>query len=189
MLLLIGAIGLLFTIHKFRLPGVPFFSIITVFNRKQKLTDTGGTVYLVFFVVAMLGLLLRFGNAGPAAAPAAETAPTLAAAESAAESGYWRDNVEKMVRARKALFSVLLVAPEMANVREKIDNCEDKFRTGAENDKRNDRSNSLENAVKACMATAAQMCYSWPDPANGLEPTPACTQLRASEPGLWRWVK
>ncbi|WP_314436803.1 hypothetical protein [Massilia timonae] len=69
MLLLIGAIGLLVTIHHFRLPDVPFFSIITVFNRKQKLTETGSKVYLVFFVVIVLGLLLRLGSGSPGIVP------------------------------------------------------------------------------------------------------------------------
>ena len=194
MLLLIGVIGLLVTIYNFRLPGVPFFSIITVFNRKIKLTETGSKVYVVFLVVLILGLLLRFGGGSAQDTDAsphstAGTAQESTALEGEVESKYWRENVEKMVLSRKALFSVLLVAPEMAKVRETIDDCEDKFRTGAENDKRNNRSNSLENAVKACMATAAQMCYSWPDPENGLEPTLACKQLRESQPSLWQWVK
>lgn len=185
MLLLIGAIGLLVAIYRYRLPGVPFLSVVTVFNRKQKLTPTGSTVYLVFFVVAILGLLMRFAGNVPAERSAEEDGggPAAVTAE-AEESNYWRENVEKMVLARRALLSVLLVAPEMADVRSRIDRCEEAFRRGTENDKQNDRSSSTEQAVKACGRTAAQLCYSWPDP-DRLEPTQACQQLRASDPGLW----
>jgi hypothetical protein len=118
-----------------------------------------------------------------------ETVPEPVVSDDAVESAYWRDNIDNMLLSRRALFSVLLVAPEMAQVRAKIDECEDRFRTGAENDKHNGRTNSLENAVQACMKTAAQMCYSWPDPGKGLEATPACRQLREAQPGLWHRVK
>lgn len=60
MLLLIGAIGLLITIGVCRKPGIKYFSVITVFNRKDKLTDKGATVYLVFFAMALIGLVLNF---------------------------------------------------------------------------------------------------------------------------------
>jgi hypothetical protein len=62
MLLLIGAIGLLTTIGVCRKPGVKYFSIVTVFNRKDKLTEKGATVYLVFFAIALLGIVLNFAS-------------------------------------------------------------------------------------------------------------------------------
>lgn len=62
MLLMIGLVGLLFTIWKFRKPGIPFASFITVFNRKEKLTDTGSKAYLVFLSIMLIGLVLNFAT-------------------------------------------------------------------------------------------------------------------------------
>jgi hypothetical protein len=59
MLLIIGAIGLMFTIGQFRKPGIPFFSVVTIFNRKEKLTETGSKVYIVFFSIAAIGIVLN----------------------------------------------------------------------------------------------------------------------------------
>lgn len=60
MLLLIGAIGLLTIIATSRKPGVKYFSVVTVFNRKDKLTETGAKLYMVFFGIAVLGMALKF---------------------------------------------------------------------------------------------------------------------------------
>lgn len=60
MLLLIGAGGLLTTIGVCRKPGINYFSIVTVFNRKDKLTEKGAKLYVVFFGIALLGLALKF---------------------------------------------------------------------------------------------------------------------------------
>lgn len=60
MLLIIGGIGVLVTIGKFRKPGIPFFSLITIFNRKEKLTATGATAYVLFFSIAVIGIILNF---------------------------------------------------------------------------------------------------------------------------------
>jgi hypothetical protein len=188
MLLLIGAIGLLMTIQRCRLPGIPFFSFITVLNRKQKLTAAGSRAYLAFFVVLAAGIVLRLaagpGSPAPAAAPEAQAASAagVPAGHAAAIARSRQDIVEQMVLSRKAIFSVLLTAPEMARVREQLDVCEDRFREGAEKGPDN---GIMENAVKFCMRTAAQLCHSWPDPDRNFEPSLACAGLRRAEPGLW----
>lgn len=166
----------------------------TVFKHKNKLTEQGSRIGLVLFVLVILGLLLRPEGGSPklahTAMPSAlETTPEPLVADNAEASAYWRENIGNMLLGRRALFSVLLVAPGMAKVRERIDACEERFRAGVENDKRHGRTNSMENAVKACMKTAAQLCYNWPDPGKGLEATPACRQLREAQPGLWQGVK
>ena len=191
MLLLIGAVGLLLTIYQYRLPGIPFFCFITVFNRKQKLTDKGSKVYLVFFVMMVIGLLVSLTGSprAPAAAPAA-TALSDPPAGGKVTGDYiadrdalaFREMVAEMVLSRKALFSVLLTAPEIARVREKFDDCEGRFRTGAE---RGPDVGIVAQAVKFCMRTAAQLCNDWPDPERNREPSPACAGLRQAHPELW----
>jgi hypothetical protein len=49
----------MFTIGQFRKPGIPFFSVVTIFNRKEKLTETGSKVYIVFFSIAAIGIVLN----------------------------------------------------------------------------------------------------------------------------------
>lgn len=60
MLLIFGAIGILVTIGRFRKPGIPFFSLVTIFNRNEKLMDTGAKAYVVFFAIAVIGIALSF---------------------------------------------------------------------------------------------------------------------------------
>lgn len=62
MLLLIGTIGLLATIGMCRKPGVKYFTIFTVFNRKEKLTEKGATLYLVFLAIALVGIAISFAS-------------------------------------------------------------------------------------------------------------------------------
>ena len=60
MLGLIGLIALLGTIAVCRKPGVKFWSPITLYNRKEKLTDIGSKIYVVSLCVLLLGIVLRF---------------------------------------------------------------------------------------------------------------------------------
>lgn len=58
-LMTIGLVGLMGTIAKYRKPEVKFLSIITIFNRKEKLTDTGAKLYVVFFFVLLSGFAMK----------------------------------------------------------------------------------------------------------------------------------
>jgi len=60
----IGLIGLMTVIGKYRKPDVKFFSFITVFNRKEKLTERGAKFYLVFFFIIIAGIILRVVTSG-----------------------------------------------------------------------------------------------------------------------------
>ena len=60
MLTVIGLFGMIGTIAKCRKPDVKFFSPITIFNRKEKLTETGAKLYMGFFSVLLAGLVLKF---------------------------------------------------------------------------------------------------------------------------------
>lgn len=191
MLLLIGLVGLMATIYRCRLPGVAFFSFITVFNRKSKLTATGSQVYLVFFGVLVLGLLLSFAGGGGSKA----AAPALAgSAQSGAAPGRSMQEIDaadlkvimdNIVLARRASFSVLLIAPEMARIREQIDHCEDEFRAAADAEKASGPDARLGNIVKNCMSAAAKMCQTWRDSDAGYSETPACNALHEAQPFMW----
>jgi hypothetical protein len=58
-LLMIGFLGVMGTIAKYRKADVEFFSIITIFNRKEKLTEFGAKLYVGFFIVLLAGLVLK----------------------------------------------------------------------------------------------------------------------------------
>jgi hypothetical protein len=55
----LGFLGVMITIAMCRKPGVKFFSRISVFNRKEKLTPTGATLLLIFFGLGAVGVILK----------------------------------------------------------------------------------------------------------------------------------
>ena len=59
-LMLIGFIGSLAAISICRQPGVKFFSVITFFNYKEKLTPNGAKIYLIFTILLALGIIIKF---------------------------------------------------------------------------------------------------------------------------------
>jgi hypothetical protein len=55
----LGFLGMILTIAMCRKPGVKFFSRISVFNRKEKLTQTGATLLLISFGLGAIGVILK----------------------------------------------------------------------------------------------------------------------------------
>jgi hypothetical protein len=64
MIFSLGFLGLILTFYFFRKPNVKFFSFITFFNRKEKLTDAGAKLYVIFCIVIIAGLLIGKSSKG-----------------------------------------------------------------------------------------------------------------------------
>lgn len=62
MFLIIALFAMLLVVGVFRKPGIPFFSFVTVFNRKSKLTDLGAKLYLGATVLLVTALLLSWSS-------------------------------------------------------------------------------------------------------------------------------
>ncbi|MGF6775850.1 OB-fold protein [Paraburkholderia sp. GAS334] len=86
MVALIGFFGLFAVMAICRQPNVKFFSVITLWNRKQKLTPLGSKLHLLFSVVLLAGIALNFayrtmGNASSATQRSAMTQQAVDASE------------------------------------------------------------------------------------------------------------
>ena len=62
MLLIFALFTILLVVAVFRKPGIPFFSVVTVFNCKSKLTDLGAKLYLAASVLLIAGILSSFSS-------------------------------------------------------------------------------------------------------------------------------
>lgn len=65
MIFSLGFLGLMLTFSFCRKPDVNFFSFITFFNRKEKLTDIGAKLYVVFCIMIIAGLMIGRISRGP----------------------------------------------------------------------------------------------------------------------------
>lgn len=62
-IILAGFLGAILVVALCRQPNVKFYSPVTLFNRKTKLTSTGANLYLVFLIIAAIGAALTvFGS-------------------------------------------------------------------------------------------------------------------------------
>lgn len=59
-LIIIGGLILIIAVAACRQPGVKFFTPVTIFNCRAKLTTAGSTIYIVGFIIAILGVLASF---------------------------------------------------------------------------------------------------------------------------------
>jgi uncharacterized protein YecT (DUF1311 family) len=67
---LTGFLGAMLVVVLCRQPNVRFYSLVTVFNRKTKLTEAGAKLYVVFLIIAAIGAALTVfrGISSPASA-------------------------------------------------------------------------------------------------------------------------
>lgn len=65
MIFSLGFLGLMLTFYFCRKPNIKFFSFITFFNRKEKLTDTGAKLYVIFCIIIIAGLVIGKSSRGP----------------------------------------------------------------------------------------------------------------------------
>lgn len=70
----VGFLGAALVVVFCRQPNVKFFSPVTVFNRKQKLNAAGSNLYVIFLVVAIVGIGIKM--LGAVASPTESTLPT-----------------------------------------------------------------------------------------------------------------
>jgi hypothetical protein len=73
----VGLCGILLACGFCRQPNVGFFSFITIFNRRKKLTPYGAKVYLTSSITLLAGLTLQaFASGGGAGLPTCDAADT-----------------------------------------------------------------------------------------------------------------
>ena len=151
-----------------RRPGVPFWSFISFTNRKTKLTDTGGKLYIAVCLLIMAGAVAQFARPGHVAGPAAsrDAMHDIEQAGSAAQETLSADEYKLAqfnVEVREIAISSELIAsfiPVTDYAGSFLETCSEYSRRGMDEWKSNGRFDRMQDAAKQCRNAALNLCTS-----------------------------
>lgn len=175
MLFIIALAGLLFTLFRFRQPGVKFWTPVTIFNRKEKLTPTGAKLYVACFVLLAIGLAFNFADRKSSKvsdtktalqAPEVIHAPSEQGAESPQPAGETTAQIRmEQFRQLSGFFqsSAETIAGLIAYhplAQSQLEQCNALAATGVSEFKLSNNTDYLRTAVRDCSRMAQSLCQS-----------------------------
>src|SRR5471030_530438 len=165
----IAIVGLMSVIGKYRRPGVKFASFITIFNRKEKLTEAGAKLYLVFFFLLVSGL--AFSIISPSDFGNYEKRTEPVAIENKGGESQAENSMQKMTRL--SMISAEAIASQIPNVviaQGALESCNEGLSSGMNMIKQGMDDSNLKFGVRECISDARSVCNNGPS-------TSACERL------------
>ena len=179
MLLIIGAIGLLVIIGACRKPEIKFFSVVTIFNRKEKLTERGAKIYVFFFALLIVGILFKFiGNHSTSGSQAIAGGDVKEISSNDTPSKISQDdneseNLKNLTHIyERSTETIASQIPENGMADSALQQCNDRVENGMMLRKQGKGDSALSVDVSACMHIARDLCHT-----NGSGSSEACKEF------------
>lgn len=184
MLLIFALFTMLLVVAVFRKPGIPFFSVVSVFNCKSKLTGLGAKLYLAASVLVIAGILSSFSSSKtmhPSTPEPARKEQQAVAGNDArqASADRTRDELETLTTKFTISAGTLASLMETNGMAEsRLELCNSFFETGMSFWKTDHNLQQLRVAVRDCHHVVIGLCSE-----NGAEDAAVCARYRSTTAG------